>query len=116
MASNLVHPDQNPEDADYRSSEDSDFDPTPGGGGDDAASSASEAEDADSASKATSGKKGKKRKGGTETESLGFENSGDEATIRRGKKKKRRKGDLDEQDEEGGEGGVVKTRSMMAVE
>ena len=116
MVSNLVHPDQYLEDADYKTSEDSDFDPTTDGADNGAASSASEAEDADSASKATSGKKRKKRKGGTEAEDLGFENSGDEATIRRGKKKKRRKGDVAEEDEEGGEGGVVRTRSMRAVE
>lgn len=118
MASTLAQSNPDPEDADYKSSEDSDFDPTTGGGGadDDAASSASEAEDADSISKPTTGKKGKKRKGETEAEDLGFENSGDEATIRRGKKKKKRKGDEEVEDEEGGEGGVVKTRSMRAVE
>lgn len=105
-----------PEDVDYKSSEDSDFNPTTGGANDDAGSSASEAEDADLATKPTTGKKSKKRKGEAEAEDLGFENSGDEATIRRGKKKKRRMGEEAVEDEEGGEGGAVKTRSMRAVE
>lgn len=116
MASTTAQPDPDPEDADYKSSEDSDFDPTTRGADDNAASSASEAEDVDPASKPTTGKKGKKRKGETEADDLGFENSGDEATIKRGKRKKRRRGDEEEQDEEGGEGGLVKTRSMRAVE
>lgn len=116
MASTVAQPDLVPADADYKSSEDSDFDPTTGGANDDAGSSASEAEDADPATEHRTGKTSKKRKGETEAEDLGFENSGDEATIRRGKKKKRRKGEEEVEDEEGGEGGVVKTRSMRAVE
>lgn len=117
MAPVITKSDPELDDADYKSSEDSDFDPTVSGGADnDAASSASEAEDADSASKPTTAKKGAKRKGETEAEDLGFENSGDEATIRRGRKKEKRKGDEAVEDEEGGEGGVVKTRSMRAVE
>ncbi|KAI2612620.1 BCNT-domain-containing protein [Hypoxylon fragiforme] len=46
----------------------------------------------------------------------GFENSGDEAIIHKGKKrqkKKRKHGDLEDV---GGEGGLIKTRSMRAVE
>lgn len=55
-------------------------------------------------------KRGKKDK---EAEDFGFENSGDEVTIKKGTKRKR-KADIGEDDSEG-EGGFVKTRSMRAV-
>jgi len=53
-----------------------------------------------------------------EAEDLGIENSGDEAIIKKGVKEKRKKGkgkDAPAEDS-GGEGGVVKTRSMRAQE
>ncbi|KAI1469348.1 BCNT-domain-containing protein [Daldinia caldariorum] len=48
----------------------------------------------------------------------GFENSGDEAIIQKGKKrqKKEKRKDGDAKDDEGGEGGLIKTRSMRAAE
>ncbi|KAI0844990.1 BCNT-domain-containing protein [Daldinia vernicosa] len=48
----------------------------------------------------------------------GFENSGDEAIIQRGKKrrKKEKRKDGNVEDDEGGEGGLIKTRSMRAAE
>ncbi|KAI2775268.1 BCNT-domain-containing protein [Daldinia loculata] len=48
----------------------------------------------------------------------GFENSGDEAIIQRGKKrrKKEKRKDDNVEDDEGGEGGLIKTRSMRAAE
>ncbi|MCJ1320063.1 hypothetical protein MMC15_005400 [Xylographa vitiligo] len=100
----------------YVSSEDEDFDPS-AVHVDENVSSSSEEETADGpatpkldvkqTTKHIRGKKGEK------VEDLGFENSGDEATIRKGSKRKR-KGEL-EDDDSGGEGGFVKTRSMRAV-
>ncbi|KAI1808591.1 BCNT-domain-containing protein [Daldinia bambusicola] len=48
----------------------------------------------------------------------GFENSGDEAIIQRGKKRQKKEKRKDEAagDDEGGEGGLIKTRSMRAAE
>ncbi|KAL2019694.1 hypothetical protein VTK56DRAFT_9313 [Thermocarpiscus australiensis] len=99
---------------DYASEEDSDFAP------DDAPadeSSASEDEEAET-DKASPGKR-KRHPGDDGADDAGFENSGDEAIIERGKKrhKKSRRKDGGEADEdEGGEGGLVKTRRMRAVE
>lgn len=54
-----------------------------------------------------------------ESGDLDFENSGDEGIIKEGttrERKRKRKRKVDEQDEDsGGEGGFVKTRSMRAV-
>ena len=100
----------------YVSSEDEDFDPS-AVHADENVSSSSEEETADGPAtpkldvkQTTKHKRGKK---GEKVEDLGFENSGDEATIRKGSKRKR-KGEL-EDDDSGGEGGFVKTRSMRAV-
>lgn len=47
----------------------------------------------------------------------GFENSGDEAIIQKGKKKRKKQHRIDgAKDDEGGEGGLIKTRSMRAQE
>lgn len=115
-----------PSDDEYASDEDSDF-------VDDAPALQGEAESSDEDSDAEDGKtkdvptnrgtgaaKSAKRKravGEEEAEDAGFENSGDEAIIERGlkrQKKKGKKGALE--DDEGGEGGIVKTRSMRAQE
>jgi len=80
-------------------------------------SSSSEGETADdpAAIKLDNKQKTKHKRGGKgkEAEDLGFENSGDEATIKKGSKRKR-KGEPGD-DDSGGEGGFVKTRSMRAV-
>lgn len=60
-----------------------------------------------------------KRKRGQdeEAEDAGIENSGDEAIIERGlKKQKKKKKNKQEVEDEGGEGGLIKTRSMRALE
>ncbi|KAI0841806.1 BCNT-domain-containing protein [Hypoxylon sp. FL0890] len=98
-------------DEDYASDEDSDFAPdaAPLQGG----SEASESEDDEIELVAIPS-----RKRSADTGAGDFENSGDEAIIQRGKKRqkkaKRKDGDLE--NDEGGEGGLIKTRSMRAVE
>ncbi|KAF8857573.1 BCNT-domain-containing protein [Acephala macrosclerotiorum] len=109
-----------PSDEEYVSEEDSDFAPD--------AVPAHEEADSDSEPEVAASKPTQKRKRteGEEAEDLGFENSGDEAIIGDGLKEKRRrrkkakgKGKAiegDDEEDEGGEGGFVKTRSMRAVE
>jgi len=68
----------------------------------------------------------KRKRKDEDAEDLGFENSGDEAIIGEGVKEKKRrrkkakaKGKTAEElddEEEGGEGGLIKTRSMRAQE
>lgn len=108
---------------DYASSEDSDFAPEEAPERGDEASSDDEDEPAGDAAAAaapapTPAKRKKKTQagdGGDDADDAGFENSGDEAIIGRGKKKqKSRQAQRDE--DEGGEGGLIKTRSMRAVE
>lgn len=106
---------------DYASSEDSDFapeeagaeerEPTPSEDEDEVASSA--------AQPAAATNKRKRRQAGDndEAEDAGFENSGDEAIIGKGKKRLKRatrQNGLD--DDEGGEGGLIKTRAQRAAE
>lgn len=109
-------------DEEYASDEDSDFAPdaVPAGGVSDASESEDESGDR---SKAT-----EKRKRPTDTDAsaaaastaadAGFENSGDEAIIEKGKKrqKKAKRKDATVEDDDGGEGGFIKTRSMRAQE
>ncbi|PMD36762.1 BCNT-domain-containing protein [Hyaloscypha variabilis F] len=107
-----------PSDSDYASEEDSDFAPDAAPAVE-AESSDSESEADEPAAKAQAKPKSKKRKRGDEEEAedVGFENSGDEAIIKEyeaPKRKKGKKGRAAEEDE-GGEGGFVKTRSMRAV-
>ncbi|KAJ0161864.1 SWR1-complex protein 5 [Colletotrichum tanaceti] len=118
----------------YESSQDSDFAPDDGVAAEgDSEASESEADGDDAATKTatttttttttitTTTNKRKRDANDNEAEDAGFENSGDEALIKKAtKKQKRRKakdGDAapDEEDE-GGEGGLVKTRSMRAAE
>lgn len=110
-----------PSDEEYASAEDSDFAPDVAPA---AASDASSDEESDAGettvkeSKKTKAKPAKrKRVGNEEAEDLGFENSGDEAIIEKGLKRQRRKKGKDNvEEDEGGEGGLVKTRSMRAQE
>ncbi|KAI9829961.1 MAG: hypothetical protein M1819_005933 [Sarea resinae] len=97
----------------YHSSEDEDFNPEL------AAAHVSDSSDDEDTAPSGKSSKPKKRKPTTaaEDEEIDFENSGDEATIRKGRRKKRKNGNkADEDDEEGGEGGLIKTRAQRAVE
>lgn len=103
-----------PDDEEYASEEDSDFAPdaVPAQASDDDSDDELEAE--------VEVKKPTKRKRGQdeEAEDAGFENSGDEAIIERGLKRQKKKGNKgkDAEDDEGREGGLIKTRSMRAQE
>ncbi|KAK1702660.1 bucentaur or craniofacial development-domain-containing protein [Colletotrichum lupini] len=114
-------PDPTIDDEEYESSQDSDFAPEEAAAADDGASEASdsEADDGEDAAKTTT--KRKRDAGGDEA--ADFENSGDEALIKKAAKKKLKKAARDAAaalalgvDDEGGEGGLVKTRSMRAAE
>lgn len=113
-------PDPTVDDEDYASSEDSDFAPE-NAAEQDVGAESSEEDDSEAVATTTTtiapSKKRKQAGDGDEVVDAGFENSGDEAIIEKGKKrqKKSRKGQQD-QDDEGGEGGLIKTRSMRAVE
>jgi len=103
---------------DYASSEDSDFAPEDGPAPE--SSSESEAE-ADATAPSRTATKRKRQPEDGAAEDAGFENSGDEAIIEKGKKKskKRKKdqvGDGPNEDEDAGEGGLIKTRSQRAQE
>jgi hypothetical protein len=100
-----------PDDSDYASEEDSDFAP-------DAAPVEDAAESSESEAEVEVVKKSTKRKRGQEDEAedAGFENSGDEAIIEKGLKRRSKKKGKKEDEDEGGEGGLVKTRSMRAAE
>ncbi|KAK3296114.1 bucentaur or craniofacial development-domain-containing protein [Chaetomium fimeti] len=100
---------------DYVSEEDSDFAP------DDAPAEASSASDDDEPTETEKPAQGKRsREGANDTveDDAGFENSGDEAIIEKGKKrqKKSKRKDEKEGEDEGGEGGLIKTRRMRAAE
>lgn len=102
----------------YASEDDSDFAPDEAP---DAASSASEDEgDEISVEPAPAKRKGQD---GCEATDAGYENSGDESVIDKGRKKRRKKDNhgeaaaADARGDEDGEGGIViKTRSMRATE
>ena len=105
-----------PNDDAYVSSEDEDFDPTTGDAERNGESSSeSEANEESLNVKVSKGQNPKRGRTDGEAEDLGFENSGDEATIQKGKKRKRKDGGKADEDS-GGEGGFVKTRRMRAVE
>ena len=102
---------------DYVSSEDEDFDPTKADAEAKEDLSDSEAEGGVSTVSISKLGKSKPEAKAGHVEDLGFENSGDEATIRKGKKRKRKNGKSEEnENESGGEGGFVRTRRMRAVE
>ncbi|GJC86452.1 SWR1-complex protein 5 [Colletotrichum liriopes] len=113
-------PDPTVDEEEYESSQDSDFAPDDAVAADGASeASDSEADGEDAATKPKTSKR-KRDADGNEAEDAGFENSGDEALIKKAKKKKRKKvKDADavpDEDDEGGEGGLVKTRSMRAAQ
>ncbi|EHK41121.1 hypothetical protein TRIATDRAFT_301798 [Trichoderma atroviride IMI 206040] len=102
------------EDEEYESSQDSDFAPD-ADDAPDAASSPSDSEDGDD------NKTARKRQRPVKDASAEGEeepnNSGDEAIIEKGRKKqKRAKAKGEAVDDEGGEGGLIKTRSQRAAE
>lgn len=100
------------EDDQYASSEDSDFAPD-----------AAPAQDSD-ASDSDSERPSKRRRTAGDTrdaEDLGYDNSGDEAIVKKGERKKRKKDKKNksrdaQEDDEGGEGGLIKTRRQRAAE
>lgn len=113
-------PDPEIDDEDYASEEDSDFAPEKVAG-EEGESSDSE-DDTTTATKAAAptDRKRKQAGDGGDHDDAGFENSGDESIIEKAKKR-RKKGQqqqarADLQDDEAGEGGLIKTRSMRAVE
>ncbi|KAK4169348.1 bucentaur or craniofacial development-domain-containing protein [Cladorrhinum sp. PSN259] len=103
-----LEPDDN-----YVSEEDSDFAPEDAPA-EESSASGDEDEEAPGAKPAAGERK---RPAGAKEEAVaedaGFENSGDEAIIVKGKKRRKK---TKEDDDEGGEGGLIKTRSMRAVE
>lgn len=108
-------------DEDYASDQDSDFAPEAAASG--VASDASDSEsDSDvDATTSTSSAKRKRDNGSAPNAQAGdiagdFENSGDEAIIHKGKKKQNKAKRKEAGDDEGGEGGLIKTRSMRAAE
>jgi len=107
-----------PGDSDYASEEDSDFAPEVATAiaSDVESDSESEAENTAKETLKPKHKATKRKRGDEEAEDAGIENSGDEAIIERGLKKRRKKGKGKVVEEEGGEGGLVKTRSMRAQE
>ncbi|KAK1691460.1 bucentaur or craniofacial development-domain-containing protein [Colletotrichum godetiae] len=116
-------PDPTIDDEEYESSQDSDFAPedAAAAAADDGASEASdsEADDGEDAAK----KPTKRKRDAGDDETADFENSGDEALIKKAAKKKLKKAARDAAaalalsvEDEGGEGGLVKTRSMRAAE
>ncbi|KAB5558054.1 bucentaur or craniofacial development-domain-containing protein [Coniochaeta sp. 2T2.1] len=119
------------EEDDYASSEDSDFAPEAAAAeeeevesnlsedeaADEAAADTQTPATATAAAPSTTTKRKRKQAGGQEeAEDAGFENSGDEAIIGRGKKRLKRGRQNALEDEEGGEGGLIKTRSQRAAE
>ena len=101
------------EEDDYVSSEDDDFDPT--AADQDGNVSSDSGDDDEQPLEAVKGRKPATKKAKPkkteEAEDAGFENSGDEGIIRKATKKRRK----NPEEDSGGEGGFVKTRSMRAV-
>ncbi|KAK2605320.1 hypothetical protein N8I77_008166 [Diaporthe amygdali] len=105
------------DDEDYASSEDSDFAPDEAPGHGDASSDDEDEASGDAAKSAAVKRKRPTQAGdGDDAEDAGFENSGDEAIIGRGKKKQKKGRQAQRDEDEGGQGGLIKTRSMRAVE
>ncbi|CAM1505306.1 Fc.00g109430.m01.CDS01 [Cosmosporella sp. VM-42] len=99
------------EDEQYASSEDSDF--APDAVGDQVSIHSDSEDDGEKTSKKRSRPTAK-----VDAEDAGYDNSGDEAIIEKGKKRRKRaktKGAALE-DDEGGEGGLIKTRRQRAAE
>lgn len=98
------------EDDQYASSQDSDFAPD-AAPDHDPVSDQSDVENGDKAST-----KRVLPDKNTNADVAGYDNSGDEAIIKRGEKRRRRTGKETREDDEGGEGGLVKTRRQRAAE
>ncbi|OAA38110.1 SWR1-complex protein 5 [Metarhizium rileyi] len=99
------------DDEPYASSEDSDFAP------DEAPEPASDQSDSEEDVK-DGARKRKQLEGNGQSQDNGYENSGDEAVIAKGNKRRKRaeeKGRFADADE-GGEGGLIKTRAQRATE
>ena len=99
------------EDEQYASSEDSDF--APDAAGDHVSIHSDSEDDGDK----TSNKRSKPAEK-VEAEDAGYNNSGDEAIIQKGNKRRKKaktRGTALE-DDEGGEGGLIKTRRQRAAE
>ncbi|ORY70137.1 bucentaur or craniofacial development-domain-containing protein [Pseudomassariella vexata] len=100
-------------DEEYASEEDSDFAPDAA-----PAETTSEASESEDGSEQPAPTAKRKRAADDDAADVGYENSGDEAIISKGKKrqkKAKRKHDVPGDDDEGGDGGLIKTRSMRAV-
>lgn len=101
------------EDEQYASSQDSDFAP------DEAPEPVSDQSDAEDAEEG--GKKRKQSEPDGQAHDDGYDNSGDEAIIAKGEKRRKRAEEKGEKgrpvdEDEGGEGGLVKTRAQRAAE
>ncbi|RFU26210.1 hypothetical protein B7463_g10114, partial [Scytalidium lignicola] len=111
-----------PDDDDYASDEDSDFAPdaAPLQVSDEPSDSESDEDESEAngvkkpKQKSTKRKRSEEQEG--EAEDAGFENSGDEAIIEKGRKKRNKKGKKGDDSDDGGEGGLIKTRRMRALE
>ncbi|KKY38670.1 putative swr1-complex protein 5 [Diaporthe ampelina] len=105
------------DDEDYASSEDSDFAPEEAPERGDVSSDDEDEAAGDATESAPVKRKRQPRAGdGDGVEDAGFENSGDEAIIGKGKKKQKSSRQAQRDEDEGGEGGLIKTRSMRAIE
>lgn len=114
MAAKDKDPDLEPQDEDYDSNEDEDFNPENAPAADDELSASSGSEDEDDnapTAKKTKAKTPKRKAPETLDEEL---DSGDEATIKERKRKRRKARDGEE--DSGGEGGLIKTRAQRLVE
>ncbi|KKP05534.1 SWR1-complex protein 5 [Trichoderma harzianum] len=99
------------EDEEYESSQDSDFAP------DDAPEAASGSSDSEEEADGASGKRRRPVKDVKPDGEENYDNSGDEAIIEKGRKRqKRAKAKGESIDDEGGEGGLIKTRRQRAAE
>lgn len=99
----------------YASEEDSDFAPEDGVANESSVSD----DDGDVPDDKPTSAKRKRPTAGPEAEDAGFENSGDEAIIEKGKKRQKKSKTKDkttEADDDAADGPLIKTRSMRAVE
>lgn len=105
---------EQPQDEDYDSNEDEDFNPEAAPAADEDVSASSDSDDSDD--NAPAAKKGKLKSAKRKAPDAVEEDldSGDEATIKERKRKRRKGKDVDE--DSGGEGGLIKTRAQRLVE
>jgi hypothetical protein len=96
------------DDEHYASSEDSDFAP------DDAPANASDQSESDDEAALPDAKRAPAKS--KDAADAGYDNSGDEAIIERGKKRKKKSAHDALDADGGGEGGLIKTRSQRAAE